>query len=863
MFGWGSNSFGQLGIGTSGNCIRVPIKILSLGWTPIKKLIAGESFSGAISYCGALYMWGANEFGQLGTGDTNKRVLPTLQQSLRNLKVAHLDLGGAHSAIITENGSLFTFGANHFGQLGHGDTGRRSTFEVLPRQVLELSGIQIVGCSLGRCHTLALTWSGRLYSFGAGTRGQLGLGNNQSSLLPQEVRGPWVEINVRDIQLRNNNQSLILHQMTSSNNNNNVLNANVSGSYVETTEAANEKDVSNMEIDEIDEISSSNEPIIDNSNSAMDNFVVEEPDDLCPPSNTINQKDRNSPVRYLPTFLCTKDNTIYTYKNQGLQIEEYESDPDSDVEEGLAQRKPFILSEVIAGGDQSFFLLKAYNETSPIDKRNLDPSNEIANLDNSVFEKFRDIPKTGAVPLDIVEYIEVVFSSVACWNASYLGNELLRTSSLGNASTQAADGTNSEHEMRQLCKYMTALGITTHNSMEKNNCLVDWLQAFHGFNLIEDAQHPRIDELIHQNIVCLMSNMLDVSIANKNNKSSNSSCDLSDYLNEETLRVYLLLPLSHLFRMKSIEDHAAQQLVSLLAQNILALPSKGLDILQMQWCLLEKRYFKSLIDIFKKSVEFNLLEQFNDNLKAAKDNISKEQQFLNLKHNVHLNISRCLQVLKLLFAINKITQRVSYKEFYIQDIADKFDLRQDYVSWKESGPSARSNHNYLCNYPFIFDPPAKNMILDTDSKMQQIKAANSSVYNQLQSQMVSAIQNSQHTTFYVNPYLDLVVHRKTILHETITQLCTINKHSARNFKQPLRVTFEGEEAIDAGQGMKKEFFLLLMKEMLDAKYGMFVHYQDTNTIWFQHSNVDDLVMYELIGILCGLAIYNNVRLTNQ
>lgn len=182
-----------------------------------------------------------------------------------------------------------------------------------------------------------------------------------------------------------------------------------------------------------------------------------------------------------------------------------------------------------------------------------------------------------------------------------------------------------------------------------------------------------------------------------------------------------------------------------------------------------------------------------------------------------------------------------------------FDLKVDYFLWKShrSGQSGVQDH-FLCDYPFIFDAPAKTLILATDSEIQQQSAAESSVYRQL------LLSHPFQRQILVNPYLVISVHRNTILQETINQLCFFNKICETDFKKPLKVNFEGEEAIDAGQGMKKEFFLLLMKEILDEKYGMFTEYRETATIWFHHCNDDDDVMFKLIGILCGLAIYNKV-----
>jgi E3 ubiquitin-protein ligase HERC4 len=68
------------------------------------------------------------------------------------------------------------------------------------------------------------------------------------------------------------------------------------------------------------------------------------------------------------------------------------------------------------------------------------------------------------------------------------------------------------------------------------------------------------------------------------------------------------------------------------------------------------------------------------------------------------------------------------------------------------------------------------------------------------------------------------------------------------------VKFENEEAEDAG-GVTKEFFLLLLREILDPKYGMFRQYEETRTIWFSEDSFEDEVMYYLIGELCQAIIH--------
>lgn len=70
-----------------------------------------------------------------------------------------------------------------------------------------------------------------------------------------------------------------------------------------------------------------------------------------------------------------------------------------------------------------------------------------------------------------------------------------------------------------------------------------------------------------------------------------------------------------------------------------------------------------------------------------------------------------------------------------------------------------------------------------------------------------------------------------------------------------QVIFVGEEAVDAG-GVRKEFFLLIMKELLDPKYGMFRYYEESRLIWFSNKTFEDIDLFNLIGVICGLAIYN-------
>merc|ERR1719445_1190808 len=144
------------------------------------------------------------------------------------------------------------------------------------------------------------------------------------------------------------------------------------------------------------------------------------------------------------------------------------------------------------------------------------------------------------------------------------------------------------------------------------------------------------------------------------------------------------------------------------------------------------------------------------------------------------------------------------------------------------------------NYPFMFGAAAKETILRADQAVSQQQA-----YHTAMIQMFLSGQSQL-------PYFMLLVSRHNIVQETITQLQMAN---TADLKKPLRVTFQDEEAEDAG-GVTKEFFMLLIKEILNPDYGMFTEYEDSNLIWFNPASFEDDSFYFLIGILCGLAIYN-------
>lgn len=80
-----------------------------------------------------------------------------------------------------------------------------------------------------------------------------------------------------------------------------------------------------------------------------------------------------------------------------------------------------------------------------------------------------------------------------------------------------------------------------------------------------------------------------------------------------------------------------------------------------------------------------------------------------------------------------------------------------------------------------------------------------------------------------------------------------------DLKKQLVVEFIGEQGIDEG-GVSKEFFQLVTDEIFNPNYAMFTYQNESQTVWFNPTCFESDAQFTLIGIVLGLAIYNNIIL---
>lgn len=186
IFTVGSNNEGRLGLGDRTlHQSSTPCLVEALSHCNAVKISCGWGHTAAVMDNGDLYTWGVGEYGALGVADPGSQWFPVKVAfpGRDQVAITKADCGTRHTAMVDDRGRLYVCGAGDAGQLG---TGSREK-EVLPREVTAVAE-KVQDCACGIFHTLVLTRSGRVYSMGGNNVGQLGTGTKRSSAVPTRVK---------------------------------------------------------------------------------------------------------------------------------------------------------------------------------------------------------------------------------------------------------------------------------------------------------------------------------------------------------------------------------------------------------------------------------------------------------------------------------------------------------------------------------------------------------------------------------------------------------------------------------------------------------------------------------------------------
>lgn len=195
-YSWGStDSHGQLGTGSIGNPesgdLNVPREVLLPKGAKIHDVACGKSHTIFVDERGGVFGVGDDRWAQLGISaepwlKTHKMSSGVVRKSelVTDLAVREVAAGGGnHSVLLIRDGTVFSFGFNRWGQLGH-----HNYSTLAPPSPTADFTIRAGKISAGANHTCIVKDNGEMWCIGGNDEGQLGTGNLQPSMVWMKVR---------------------------------------------------------------------------------------------------------------------------------------------------------------------------------------------------------------------------------------------------------------------------------------------------------------------------------------------------------------------------------------------------------------------------------------------------------------------------------------------------------------------------------------------------------------------------------------------------------------------------------------------------------------------------------------------------
>ncbi|RCV07809.1 hypothetical protein SETIT_1G275300v2 [Setaria italica] len=182
LFTYGDGTFGVLGHGDT-CCVAQPKEVESLRGLRTKSVACGPWHTAAIVETsgtpksnapgGKLFTWGDAGEGKLGHTDKKSKLVPTRVETLVDCDFIQVSCGMSITVVLTITGVVFTIGSKKHGQSGNPRP--EDTSICMVEGPLKTEFIKDISC--GTSHVAVLAMNGKVFTWGKGTEGQLGLGD--------------------------------------------------------------------------------------------------------------------------------------------------------------------------------------------------------------------------------------------------------------------------------------------------------------------------------------------------------------------------------------------------------------------------------------------------------------------------------------------------------------------------------------------------------------------------------------------------------------------------------------------------------------------------------------------------------------
>ncbi|KXX73866.1 putative E3 ubiquitin-protein ligase HECTD2 [Madurella mycetomatis] len=186
-------------------------------------------------------------------------------------------------------------------------------------------------------------------------------------------------------------------------------------------------------------------------------------------------------------------------------------------------------------------------------------------------------------------------------------------------------------------------------------------------------------------------------------------------------------------------------------------------------------------------------------------------------------------------------QVLATSDFYTT-LLDESDLVADFEAWEW-----KQGRFSFCQYPFLLSIGAKIQILEYDARRQMENKARDAFFDSIMTNRV------------VQQFLVLNIRRECLVEDSLKAVSEVVGGGGEDIKKGLKINFKGEEGVDAG-GLRKEWFLLLVREVFNPDHGMFLYDEDSQYCYFNPNSLEPSEQFFLVGIVFGLAIHNSTIL---